>query len=134
MKILYVETSAFLRVLFQEPGHEEISHKLESYDRLITSRLLKLESERAIIRAAKLQGVKRESTFLTLHSHLKVFWTQFDCIEISREICDWAGQLAPEANLRSLDAIHAATYRWLKLKVSEAEFLTCDQRLQELGF
>ena len=134
MTILYVETSAILRLLFQETGHEDTAKRLESADRLIVSRLLKVEVERAIIRAAKMQGQKREAIANSLQAYFRTLWAKFDCVEISREICDLAGQFAPDANLRSLDAVHAATFHWLKIRVPEAKFLSYDQRLINLGF
>ncbi|PWU17664.1 MAG: hypothetical protein C5B49_08465, partial [Bdellovibrio sp.] len=113
MKTIFVETSALLRILLQEPGFEKAVEKLETADRLFASRLLKLEAERAVIRAAHMQGERQPAVLISLRFNLKQLWSRFDCLEISREICDLAGQIAPESNLRSLDAIHAATFQWL---------------------
>ncbi len=133
MRIVFVETSALLRVVFQEPGCEETLEILEGAERLVSSRLLKLEAERAVIRAAKMQKNKREAVAAALENNLNALWPKFDFFEISRAICDSAGKISPDANLRSLDAIHVATYLWLKAKVPELRFLSYDERLLELG-
>ncbi len=53
-----------------------------------------------------------------------------DFLEMTREVCDLAGRIAPASRLRSLDAIHLATFEILRRLDPSAEILTYDDRLR----
>ena len=68
---------------------------------------------------------------LALERELKRLWPKIDFIEVSRDICDLAGRLAPRSRLRSLDAIHLATYFRAKELDPAMEILTFDERIKQ---
>ncbi len=129
MKALFVETSALLNVLFRETGYESTLKKLQSADRIIASRLIRIEAERAILRAALANPKVKDKIKFEFETVLKSFWSKFDFLEITKEICNAAGVIAPESNLRSLDAIHLVSYFWLKSKDPNIELLSFDQKI-----
>ena len=55
--------------------------------------------------------------------------SQMEFLEITREVCDLAGRIAPGSGLRSLDAIHLATFDVLRRLDPSMEILTFDDRL-----
>ncbi len=65
-----------------------------------------------------------------LERELKLFWPKVDFIEVTREICDLAGRIAPRSRLRSLDAIHLATYYRLRELDPSIQILTFDERIK----
>jgi predicted nucleic acid-binding protein len=55
--------------------------------------------------------------------------SHLDVMEMTREICEAAGRVAPRSRLRSLDAIHLATFQRLRLLAPDAILLSFDERL-----
>ena len=89
-----------------------------------------MECERALTRIS-LDRPGSHRQVLALERELKRLWPKIDFIEVSRDICDLAGRLAPKSRLRSLDAIHLATYFRAKDLDPEMEILTFDERIKQ---
>jgi predicted nucleic acid-binding protein len=126
--VVYLETSALLRALFGEEGGEQVRSRLASAERIVTSRLLQVEAERTLLRAV-LDHPELERQLPDLERELRNVMSHLDVMEITREICEAAGRVAPRARLRSLDAIHLATFQRLRQLAPEAILLSFDQRL-----
>jgi predicted nucleic acid-binding protein len=129
MSAVFLETSALLRMLFQEDGGDIIVKRLRASERVICSRLIRVETERALIRLS-LNYSKSHKLIAKLQHELRLFWPKVDFIEITREICDRAGRIAPGSRLRTLDAIHLATYYRVKELDPMIELLTFDERIR----
>jgi predicted nucleic acid-binding protein len=127
---VFLETSALLRMLFGEEGGDYVVKRLQEADRAIASRLIRVETERALIRLS-LDRPRSHRQLLELERVLKRLWPKMDFIEVSRDICDLAGRLAPRSRLRSLDAIHLATYFRVKELDPTIEILTFDDRIKQ---
>jgi predicted nucleic acid-binding protein len=127
---VFLETSALLRMLFGEVGGDLVVKQLQEADRAIASRLIRVETERALIRLS-LDRPRSHRQLLELERELKRLWPKIDFIEVSRDICDLAGRLAPRSRLRSLDAIHLATYFRAKELDPSIEILTFDDRIKQ---
>lgn len=130
MTAVFLETSALLRMLFGEEGGDLVVKRLQEADRAIASRLIRVEAERALVRLS-LDRPRSHRQLLELERELKRFWPKIDFIEVSRDICDLAGRLAPRSRLRSLDAIHLATYFRAKEFDPTIECLTFDDRIKQ---
>ncbi len=128
--VVFLETSALLRSLFDEPGGDEVRSRLASAERILASRLLRVEAERALLRAV-LEKPALAASLPAFERELRGVWPHVDMLEMTREICELAGRIAPGSRLRTLDAIHLATFRRVKQFAPEATMLTFDQRLQE---
>lgn len=124
----FVETSAILRMMLNQEGGVEIYKKISHAENIFASRLLKIEVERTLIR---LSQAKLTSTLdlSALRSKFRDFWSQVNCIEISREVCDRAGVIADPSHLRTLDAIHLASFILVRESISEIHMLSFDERL-----
>ena len=130
MTAVFLETSALLRMLFGEEGGDFVVKRLQEADRAIASRLIRVETERALIHLS-LDRPRSHRQLLDLERELKRLWPKIDFIEVSRDICDLAGRLAPRSRLRSLDAIHLATYFRAKELDPTIECLTFDDRIKQ---
>ena len=128
MTAIFLETSALLRLLFGEEGGDSIAERLGKAERVVASRLIRVEAERVLIRLS-LEQPRRQKLVAELERALKHFWPRIDLIEMTRDICDLAGRIAPRSRLRSLDAIHLATYFRIKELDPDIEILTRDERI-----
>jgi predicted nucleic acid-binding protein len=129
MSRLFLETSSLLRAIFAEPGGAAVERRLRNADRIVASRLLRVEAERAILRAA-LDERTLEKYVPDLQHELLQLWPAVDFLEITGEICELAGRIAPPSRLRTLDAIHLATFHTARKLDPSLEMLTHDDRLQ----
>jgi predicted nucleic acid-binding protein len=126
---VFLETSALLCMLLGEEGGDSVVKRLRDAERAVASRLIRVETERALIRLS-LDRPGSHRQVLALERELKRLWPRIDFIEVSRDICDLAGRLAPRSRLRSLDAIHLATYFRAKELDPSMEILTFDERIK----
>jgi predicted nucleic acid-binding protein len=126
---VFLETSALLRMLFGEDSGDYVIKRLEQSDRVIASRLIRIEAERALLRLS-LDRPRSHGQILDVEREMKHLWPKLDFIEITRDICDLAGRIAPRSQLRSLDAIHLATYFRIKELDPNIELLTFDERIK----
>lgn len=125
---LYLETSALLRVLLDQGPNAALLARLDRAERLLTSRLTRIECERALLRL----GVERSSPperLAAVEQEMAALFDRVEWVEISAEIADLAGRIAPSTLLRSLDAIHLATWQIARRLVPDFELLTTDRRL-----
>ena len=116
--VAYLDTSAFVKLLVEEPESRALRMSLSTWQRFASSVILRTETLRALRRSghADLVGAAR-GLFATMH-----------LIVLDFSLLDRAGEIAPD-DLRSLDAIHVVSS--LALGADLGEFFTYDQRLAE---
>jgi uncharacterized protein len=112
----YLDASAAVKLAFAERETSELERRLLDVDGLLSSRLTEVETRRT---AWRLRGRQR------LQQVEEVF-ESFVFIEVTGAILRRAAAL-PDADLRSLDAIHLATA--LSIDAADLEFICYDQRL-----
>lgn len=130
MTALYVETSAALRALLPGEQDEGMRFRISEADHLISSRLLLVESTRALHRLRQ-AGVAEKSLFGAMRN-LDALFRHTTLIEMSPAICELSRHVAPASHLRSLDAIHVATFLEVKRKIEFLEIATCDDRIRHV--
>jgi uncharacterized protein len=123
--VKYVDASAVLRLLFFEPGS---TVPLDPGDRLVSSRLVEIETFRAVDRE-RLLGTLNDLQTATKRKELVDLLARLDLAAIDEAVVSRA-KSAFAVNVRALDAIHVATAEVL---VEEAggeplEFWTHDER------
>lgn len=122
----YVDASALLRVLFQEPGP---CVPLTSGDRIVSSHLVEIETFRAVDRA-RLLGQMDDRLTATKRKELGDLLATLDLMPIDGIVIDRA-KASFGVNVRTLDAIHVATAETLAAAAQGAEaleFWTHDDR------
>ena len=95
MEAVYIDTSALGRVLLDEPDKSAIKNALDSFDRVIASRLLRIELRRV--------GLKRG-----LLDRAESLLADISLIPLEDQILTATETLTP-ASVGTLDAIHLAT-------------------------
>lgn len=125
---LYLETSALLRVLFRQEPFAGTLERISGAERLATSRLTRIESARALLRAAREPDVDPAQVARAEQDLARLF-DRVELLEISPEVGSLAERLAPGSPLRALDAIHLATWQLARGFEPALELLTSDLRL-----
>lgn len=117
-KAAYLDTSAFLKLVFDEPESAALSRYLVAWPRRRSASLLRTEALRAVRRGGGGAGVREVRRLLN----------GIGMVGLDDRILDAAGELQPPA-LRSLDAIHLAAA--LSISSDLGVFVTYDERLGE---
>jgi uncharacterized protein len=105
--IVYLDTSALLPLLIEEPGSELAAQLWDEADRVVAVRLLYVEARAALAQAHRLGRVADEQ-LADLIEGLEQLYAQIDVVEIDDALVRRAGQLAQEHGLRGYDATHLA--------------------------
>lgn len=127
---LYVDTSAVLRAILERGTSPEVERRLAEADGLVTSRLAVVEAARAFARARALSSLPAERV-VALEAEVARVWTGCTVWELSPDVCDLAGRIAPSTNLRTLDALHLATFVLARRRLAGLDLLTADRRLAD---
>lgn len=130
MDWLYVETSALLELVLDQPRATEILQYMQHARALAASELLVLEMSRVIARLGKDTGAVVERL-----AYLERF---VDLCPVDVNLRAHLARPFASEPLRTLDALHLATALDLRLPGERVGFLCLDKRLREnaaaLGF
>ncbi|MGO9453259.1 MAG: type II toxin-antitoxin system VapC family toxin [Candidatus Binataceae bacterium] len=127
---LYLDTSAVLRAILENGTSPEIEARIAAAPALITSRLSLVESSRALHRLRQL-GQVGEAKLADAQREVSAVWARCELWELTPSVCEMARQVAPAKSLRTLDALHLATFVLAREKIAGSELLTVDDRLRE---
>jgi predicted nucleic acid-binding protein len=127
---LYLDTSVALRATLEQGTTPEIEQRIAAAPVLVTSRLSLVEAARALLRV-RAQGGVPESRLADARRELDVLWNRCELWELSPAVCDLAALLAPDQALRTLDALHLATFVLARRRIEGLELLTADRRLED---
>ena len=120
----YIDASALLRILFDEPGDRV---PLEPGRRLVSSRIVEVEAYCALDRA-RLSGAMDDAETAVKRYELSDFLRRLDLAPIDDPVLERARSTF-SVNVRALDAIHVATAEVLATATQESvEFWTHDDR------
>ena len=128
-KPLYLDTSAVLRAVLELGTTPEVEARIHSAPALVTSRLALVESSRALARLRSL-GQATEAQLADASRALDEIWARCEVWELDRGVCDLARSVAPGTSLRTLDALHLATFQLARRRLEGLELLTADERLR----
>lgn len=126
---LYLDTSAVLRAILESGTSPELEAEIAAAPVLVTSRLSLVESSRALQRL-RLLGQVSEAKLADAQRELNAVWARCELWELSPAVCEMARQVAPTKPLRTLDALHLATFVLARQKIEGLELITVDDRLQ----
>ena len=126
---LYLDTSAVLRAILENGTSPEIETQIAAAPALFTSRLSLVESSRVLHRLRQL-GQVSEAKLADAQREINIVWARCELWELTPSVCEMARQVAPTKSLRTLDALHLATFVLAREKVEGLELITVDDRLQ----
>lgn len=128
--ILYLDTSAWVKLYVCEPGSKELRAYATKAEAMAASVVAYPEARAAFARL-KVQGISTEAKHQQRVTQLKLDWENMLRIELSQAVVHTAGDLAEVYGLRGFDSIHLASALWLKEQSSTPlSFAVFDQRLR----
>lgn len=130
MKSLYLESSAVVAWLFDEPTAEKVAHLIEGAATVAASVLTEIEVERTICRAVatKRRSEAEAARLRGVFNREKAHWS---IVGLPEEVAERAARPFPLEPVRTLDAIHLATALDLLTAAPDLEVLTLDVRLAD---
>jgi predicted nucleic acid-binding protein len=135
--IVYAETSAVLRWLFNEGSGDAVLDVLRRARKVVCSRLTLIECGRAARRAVA-ESRMAESQVGDLLAVLAQAAARWAVLELSRDVAERAAARFPVEPVRTLDAIHLASMTILRESLPDLTALTADERVRRnsalLGF
>jgi predicted nucleic acid-binding protein len=135
--ILYAESSAVLRWLFNDALADEVFGELVGARKVVCSRLTPIECRRAVRRAVAESRIT-EAQVGELLSALAQSAARWAMLELTADVAERAGGRFPVEPVRTLDAIHLASMAVLRESIPDLVVLSTDARVREnsaqLGF
>ena len=135
--ILYAESSAVLRWLFNDPMAAQVHDDLIGATKVVCSRLTLVECRRTARRALAESRIAEAqlSDVLSVLAHASARWA---VLELTSDVADRAGGRFPLEPVRTLDAIHLASIAVLRESLPDLAVLSTDERVRrnsaQLGF
>lgn len=108
MSIIYLDTSALLKLYVQEAFSDEVKALLAAADAAGTSILTYTETASAMARAARMRFFSEQEAKLAWEKFLRD-WPSYSRLKLSAQLTERAAALAWEHGLRGYDAMHLAT-------------------------
>lgn len=128
--ILYLDTSAWVKLYVRESGSKELRASVAKAETLATSVVAYPEARAAFARL-KAQGLTTETKHQQRLAQLNTDWENLLRIELIPAVVRTAGDLAEVHGLRGFDSIHLASALWLREKAgTPLYFAVFDQRLR----
>ena len=129
--ILYLDTSAWLKLYVAERGTQEVTAAVQSAELIAISRIAYAEARAALARVLREKRTTRVEHRRRIAA-LDADYGEVLKVEASEEVVRQAGELAESHALRGFDAIQLASARWLARKTRKpVRLLAFDQRLNE---
>ncbi len=105
--IAYFDTSAVVPLLIDEPGTERSRQHWLRADRLVSVRLVRVETRAALAQAARAGRISQPHLRRAVQE-LEDLSDQVDFVDVDDDVVRSAGDLAESHSLRAYDAVHLA--------------------------
>lgn len=129
--MLYLDSSVVLRAVLERGISPQEEESIGAARVLVTSRLALVEAARAFIRL-RTEGTRTEAELADAEREVDSLWARCVILELTPTICDLACHIAPRGDLRTLDALHLASYLHARRRLGpELALLTVDRRLAD---
>ena len=128
--ILYLDTSALVKLYVQEVGSADVNDWLKDADAAATSWVAYAEARAAFARGLR-EGITGREHHAERVGQFNRDWDALIRVELTPPVARNAGDLAEVYGLRGFDSIHLASALWLRDKVNPAPvaFAAFDRRL-----
>jgi len=134
---LYAESSAILAWLLGEAEGEDVRRQLAGAEEVFTSVLTLVETDRVLIRAQVVEGLK-EGDVVDRRRALARASRHWHLLQLHEEILDRARRSFPGEPIRTVDALHLASALAARAVVPELAILSLDSSIRgastDLGF
>jgi predicted nucleic acid-binding protein len=126
--ILYVDTSALVKLYVEEAGTPEVVARVERAEAVATVLITYAEARAALARHRR-EGGMTPTELRRAVRELDREWLTYNVVDLSDVLVQSAGALAERHALRGYDAVHLAAAVELRAAGSPVEFCAFDQRL-----
>ncbi|WP_026534687.1 type II toxin-antitoxin system VapC family toxin [Arthrobacter sp. H14] len=106
--ILYVDTSALIPLITQEPSSGVVAELWQSADAVVSSELARVEAAAALAMAARMDRIGRDQLGPTVEE-LSILLGDMTLISPTTPLLEQAASLAVFEDLRGYDAVHLAS-------------------------
>ncbi len=129
--ILYLDTSALVKVYIDEDYSETVRTSVSNADLTAISRIGYVEFFSSLTRMLR-EGVLNESKLFSIRANFNSNWQNFYVVDVTNTITIRASELLFSNPLRASDSIHLASVDMLCKNISdEVKFGCFDKRLTE---
>ena len=129
--ILYLDSSAWLKLYVAERGTQEVITAVRSAELVAISRVAYAEARAALARVLREKRTTRPEHRKRIAA-LNADYADVLKVEVSEDVVRLAGELAESHALRGFDAIHVASAMWLARKTRKpVRLLAFDERVNE---
>lgn len=127
--MLYVDTSALVKLYVDEPMSAEISAAVDEAEGVATSLLAYVESRAAFARARREARLSSQAYRHIVEAFLED-WPHYVAVEVTEQLVKQGGDLAASRGLRGYDALHLASALCLREQMtSSVVFVAFDREL-----
>lgn len=115
--IVYLDTSALVRLLIEEPASSACGELWDAADRVVCTRSGYIEATAAVAMAERMDRLSAKE-HQNAHAVLDELWRAIDVIELDHGLMSNAARLSAEYRLRGYGAVHcgaaleATTWIW----------------------
>lgn len=106
--ILYLDTSALVKLYVVEEGREAVERAVEEAGRIATSAVAYAEARAALARKLR-EDVLSEEEHREAVEALDEDWRVIEALSVTENVARFAGDLAERHALRGFDAVHLAS-------------------------
>ena len=129
--ILYLDTSALIKLYVNEKGTDIIYDEVEKSDIIATSTIAYAETRAAFMRL-KRENYFDQKDYLSVVNAFEMDFKDYLAVEVSDKIIKATGKLVEKYPLHGFDAIHLASAVFLLRQTNEKVVSACwDKRLRE---
>jgi predicted nucleic acid-binding protein len=127
--ILYLDTSALVKLFVAESGSETVRDLTQSSEALVTASVAYAEARAAFARTRREGGLSGPE-LRRLVSALDTHWESYAAVDVGMPVARAAGALAEQRGLRGFDAIHLAAALLVRDRTdAELRFCAADGQL-----
>jgi uncharacterized protein len=127
--ILYLDTSALVKLYVDEPGRAAVVRELQGAAAVATVRVAYAEARAAFARKRRESGLDPRSLRHAVE-HLDEDWAAYNVVDVTEPLIRRAGILAERHRLRGYDALHLAAAIELERAGGHVSFCCFDERLR----
>ncbi|MCL6642777.1 MAG: type II toxin-antitoxin system VapC family toxin [Candidatus Bipolaricaulota bacterium] len=128
--ILYLDTSALVKLYVAEPGSDDVKAKVEATLVIAVSRVAYVEARAGLARKVREGEISREE-YRRVVKDLDRDWGKYCIVEVSESVAKLGGELTDTHPLKGFDALHLASALFLKSRTHEEILFFCfDEKLK----
>lgn len=124
----YLDTSAFVPLLVDEPSSQACRRFWDDADAVVSSRMLYVETAAALAQAHRMARLN-DDEYASCRRLLDQLWPQIEVAEVDESLILRAAQIAESKALRGYDAVHCASAE--QLEDTDLVAASGDKRLLE---